>query len=172
MVLCMLLFQSESPVWLSVTPWAVAHHAPLSMGFSRQAHWSGLPFPIPEDLPTPEIETTRLMSPALAGGFFPIPLIYLSSFVNKLSGLLHHCSKSWSQAVSVFFVLFLQYHTGHCGSFLFSYKLWINMSVNIHKITCWDFDWECIESLDQVGKDSQHDNIESSHALTQNHCSI
>ena len=37
------------------------------MGFSRQEYWSGLPFPSPEDLPNPGI---KLMSPALAGGFF------------------------------------------------------------------------------------------------------
>ena len=40
-----------SHVGLFVTPWTVAHHAPLSMGFSRQEYWSGLPFPSPEDLP-------------------------------------------------------------------------------------------------------------------------
>ena len=33
------------------TPWTVAHKAPLSMGFSRQEYWGGLPFPPPEDLP-------------------------------------------------------------------------------------------------------------------------
>ena len=41
--------------------------APLSMGFSRQEYWSGLPFPAPGDLPDPGIEPT---SPASAGGFF------------------------------------------------------------------------------------------------------
>ena len=39
-----------------VTPWIVAHQAPLSMGFSRQEYWSGLPFPSPGDLPDPGIE--------------------------------------------------------------------------------------------------------------------
>ena len=38
------------------TPWTVAHQAPPSMGFSRQEHWSGLPFPSPGDLPDPGIE--------------------------------------------------------------------------------------------------------------------
>jgi len=38
------------------TPWTVACQAPLSMGFSRQEHWSGLPFPSPGDLPDPGIE--------------------------------------------------------------------------------------------------------------------
>ena len=49
------------------TPWTVAHKDPLSMGFSRQESWSGLPFLTPVDLPNPGIEP---MSPALAGGFF------------------------------------------------------------------------------------------------------
>ena len=50
-----------------VTPWIVAGQAPLSMAFSRQEHWSGLPFPSPGDLPDPGI---KLVSPALGGGFF------------------------------------------------------------------------------------------------------
>ena len=37
-------------------PWTVARQAPLSMGFSRQEYWNGLPFPSPEDLPNPGIE--------------------------------------------------------------------------------------------------------------------
>ena len=37
-------------------PWTVAHQAPLSMGFSRQEYWSGLPFPSPGDLPNPGME--------------------------------------------------------------------------------------------------------------------
>ena len=50
-----------------MTPWTVAYQAPLSMEFSRQEYWSGLPFPPPGDLPNPGIE---LASFALAGGFF------------------------------------------------------------------------------------------------------
>ena len=51
-----------SRVRLFATPWTVAHQAPLSMGFSRQEYWSGLPFPSPGDLPIPGIEP---MSPEL-----------------------------------------------------------------------------------------------------------
>ena len=51
----------------SATPWTVAHQAPLSMEFSKQEYWSGLPFPSPGDLPDSGIER---LSPALAGGFF------------------------------------------------------------------------------------------------------
>ena len=50
-----------------MTPWTIAHQAPLCMGFPRQEYWSGLPFPFPGDLPDPGIEP---MSPALTGGFF------------------------------------------------------------------------------------------------------
>ena len=46
----------------SVTPWTVAHQAPLSVGFSRKIYWSGSPFPFPGDLPNPGIEPG---SPAL-----------------------------------------------------------------------------------------------------------
>ena len=53
---------SSSHVWLFVTPWTEAYQASLSMGFSRQEYWSGLPFPSPEDLPNPGIEPR---SPAL-----------------------------------------------------------------------------------------------------------
>ena len=45
-----------SRVRLFVTPWTIAHQAPLSMEFSRQEYWSGLPFSSPGDLPEPGIE--------------------------------------------------------------------------------------------------------------------
>ena len=54
----------------SVTLWSVAHQTPLSMGFSRQEYWSGLPCPPAGDLPNPETELVSLMSPKLVGGFF------------------------------------------------------------------------------------------------------
>ena len=77
---CVLLF---SHVWFFVTPWTVAHHARLSMKFSRQEYWSGLPFPPSGNLLNPGIEPTSLVSPALAGRFFTIeppgkPSIYFS----------------------------------------------------------------------------------------------
>ena len=54
-----------------VTLWTVAHQAPLSIGFSRQEHWSGLPFPSPEDLPNPGIKPT---SPSLQVDSLPLNL--------------------------------------------------------------------------------------------------
>ena len=49
-----------SCVRLFATPWSVAYHAPPSMGFSRQEHWSGLPFTSPKDLPNPGRDQTRV----------------------------------------------------------------------------------------------------------------
>ena len=63
-----------SRVRLFATLWTVASQVPLSMGFSRQEYWSGLPFPPPEYPPNPRIEPTSLPSPALAGGFFTTAL--------------------------------------------------------------------------------------------------
>ena len=62
--------KSFSHVQLSVIPWTVAHQAPLSMGFSRQEYWSGLPCPLPGYLHDPGIEPTFPISPALAGRSF------------------------------------------------------------------------------------------------------
>ena len=57
-------------VRLFATLWTIALQAPLSIRFSRQEYWSGLPCPPPGDLPDSGIEPTSLTSPALAGGFF------------------------------------------------------------------------------------------------------
>ena len=60
-----------SRVRLFATLWTISpRQAPLSMGFSRQERWSGLPCPPPGDLPHPGIEPTSLKSPALADGPF------------------------------------------------------------------------------------------------------
>ena len=56
-------------VW-SVVSDSLRPQTPLSMEFSRQEYWSGLPFPTPGDLPDPGIKPAFLMSPASAGGFF------------------------------------------------------------------------------------------------------
>ena len=60
-----------SRVQLFATPWTVAYEAPPSIGFSRQEYWSGLPFPSPEDLPNPGIESE---SPELQVDAFPTDL--------------------------------------------------------------------------------------------------
>ena len=99
----LLLLSHFSRVQLCATPWTVACQAPLSIGFSRQEYWSGLPCPPPRDLPNPGIEPVTLTSSALAGVFFTIlaghidwdpvhPCNLLCSSILSLSG----CSKGSS----------------------------------------------------------------------------
>ena len=59
-----------SSVQLCATLWTVACQAPLSVGFSREEYWSGLPCLPPGDLPNPGIEPSVFTSPAQAGRFF------------------------------------------------------------------------------------------------------
>ena len=72
-------------VQLFVTPWTVAHQAPLSMEFSGQEYWSGFP----RNLHDPGIKPTSCASPALAGAFFSIDTHYMKQ------SWLHHPS-SWA----------------------------------------------------------------------------
>ena len=89
-----------------MTLWTAAHQAPLSMGFSRQEYWSGLPFPPPGDLPHPGIEHTSLMSPALTGRFFTTSSIweaakwlsYIQGVGDGQRGLV--CCDSWGRKES------------------------------------------------------------------------
>ena len=68
-----------SCVQLFGTLWTVAHQAPLSMGFSRQEYWSGLPFPAPQDLPDLGIQPAALAS--------SLPLGHLGSWLKYSMGL-------------------------------------------------------------------------------------
>ena len=69
-----------------MTPWTVARQALLSMGFSRQEYWSGLPFPPAGDLPAPGTQLLSPVPPALAGEFFNTSadyVIYFGSVTNS-----------------------------------------------------------------------------------------
>ena len=102
---------------LFATPWTVAHQAPLSMEFSRQDYWSGLPFPTPGHLPDLGIKPTSLESPALAGGFFTteplgklyhgITAIQFFLFILRLLALVSCCYWLLSLSVSWFVLLIL-----------------------------------------------------------------
>ena len=64
-VVCVRVLSYFRHVQLFVTPWTVAHQAPLSVRFSRQEYWSGLPCPPPGDLPNPGMEPESPVSPEL-----------------------------------------------------------------------------------------------------------
>ena len=89
-----------SRVKLCVTLWTVAYWAPLSVGFSRQEHWSGLPCPPPRDLPDPGIKPMSLMSPSLASGFFTTSATWRFSKQNNA----HVCLNLRTQGI-IYFLL-------------------------------------------------------------------
>ena len=70
-----------SHIRLFATPRTVVHQALLSMGFSRQEYWSGLPCSPSGDLPDLGIKPASLMSPALTGGFFNTSAIWEACFM-------------------------------------------------------------------------------------------
>ena len=82
---------------LFLTPQTVAHHIPLSMGFSRQEYWGGLPFPSPRDLPDPGIEPG---SPAWQSDTLPSEL---QSFLSQNSSPAPQFKGINSLALSLFF---------------------------------------------------------------------
>ena len=78
--ICMLSHFSH--VWLFATPWTAARQAPLSMAYSRQEHWSGVPCRPPGGLPNPGITPASSMAPALQADSLPLshcrsPIQYL-----------------------------------------------------------------------------------------------
>ena len=76
------------------TPWTVARQVPLSMEFSRQESWSGLPFPTQGGLFDSEIKPRSLVPPALAGGFFTTEPLGSSNFTvhsELLKSACHTC---------------------------------------------------------------------------------
>ena len=75
------LVKSLSHVQLSKTPWTIAHQAPLSMEFSRQEYWSGLPFPSPGDLPDLGIEPG---SPTLQADSLPSESPALVAWISRI----------------------------------------------------------------------------------------
>ena len=75
--------------------WTVAYQGPLSMGFSRQEYWSGLPFPSPGDLPDPGIESRSptLQADPLTSAPPGKPHIKLNHFAIHLK-VIQHCKST------------------------------------------------------------------------------
>ena len=84
----------------SATPWTVAYRAPMSMEFSRQEYWSGLPCALPRDLPNPGIESASPALPALAGRLFttapPAVLPSITFFSLNLFCIFFFSSDLWN----------------------------------------------------------------------------
>ena len=85
--ICVVVLNCFSRVQLFATLWTVVRQAPLSVGFSRQEYWRGLPFPPLGDLPDPGVTPAF---PALAGRFFtPVPPGQPSVLINSAVYLVH-----------------------------------------------------------------------------------
>ena len=107
---CVCVLSHFSLVWLFVTLWTLAYQDPLSMGFSRQECWSGLPCPPPGDLPDPGIKPASLASPASAGRCFTtVP-------TGKTLGTADVCTFSTNQ---------LKRKDDKCNLFLLSEVMWV-----------------------------------------------
>ena len=93
-----------SHVRLSVTPWTVVLQAPLSMGFSRQEYWSGLPCLPPGDLSETGIERVTPMSPVLQADSLPAeplgkPLVDSTNLKSNLAKMCLHINEAGSRWV-------------------------------------------------------------------------
>jgi len=88
----MLLLSHFSRVWLCATPQTAAHQAPQSLGFSRQEHWSGLPFP-PSMHESEKWKWSRsvVSDPQRPQGLQPTRLLRPWDFPGKGTGMGYHC---------------------------------------------------------------------------------
>ena len=116
------LFVCFCRVWLFVTLWTVAGQALLSMGFSRQEYWSGLPCPPPGDLLHPGTEP---VSPASASGFFiteplgkirALSNLYIQSLLFSISQSLSSIPISFSFTFTWLSQVFLLHHNSNFNS--------------------------------------------------------
>ena len=93
-----------SHVWLLATPWTAAHQAPLSLGFSRQEHWSGLPFPSPmHESEKWKWSRSVVSDPQRPHGLQPTRLLRPWDFPGKSTGVWCHCLPQNNNATVPYF---------------------------------------------------------------------
>ena len=158
--LCMLLLLSRfSHVQLCATPQTAAHQAPPSLGFSRQEHWSGLPFPSPLH-ESEKWKWSRLVvpDPQRPHGLQPSRLLRPWDFPGKSTGVECHCLLQ-IYAISQIFGIFAYMHVFLCTCVYFQIH-----SCFLHQIgpeyayltTCvLNGLWWCLQVLD-VKLSAQH----------------
>ena len=100
----LLLLSHFGRVWLCATPWTAAHQAPLSLGFSRQEHWSGLPFPSPmHESEKWNWSRSVVSNSSRPHGLQPTRLLRPWDFPGKSTGVGCHCLLWGSVLVSFFY---------------------------------------------------------------------
>ena len=93
-LLLLLLLSRFSRVQLCTTPQTAAHQAPPSLGFSRQEHWSGLPFPSPvHESEKWKWSRSVVSDPQRPHGLQPTRLLHPWDFPGRSTGVGYHCSK-------------------------------------------------------------------------------
>ena len=126
-----------SRVWFFVTLWTEACQAPLSMEFSRQEDWSGLPFPTPGDLPKPGIEPASLASLVLADGFFTAAShMHIHTHMRRTTRLCGYSKvNAFCNAMNCYWSLLRARHYSRSCSFLGSTLLLITQWFLIHLLS-------------------------------------
>ena len=105
--------------------WTIALQAPLSMAFSKQEHWSGLPCPPPGDLLFPGMELMSLASPALADGFFTTSATWEAPFslslLNFVFLVIHMPKRHFGRHLLPYTINIIIYHIAYSMQYLIDY---------------------------------------------------
>ena len=131
--------KSLNRVRLFATPWTIAYHAPLSMGFSRKEYWSGSPCPSPEDLLDPGIEPR---SPPQQADTLPSEPSGNLAQAQRYEKYLAKKYRAPAEAVTLSGQIL--FHSAECGR---TWSLWFSSSVSQSKLLGVNLTCYCITTL-------------------------
>ena len=141
-MLLLLLLSRFSRVWLCATPQMAAHQAPPSLGFSRQEHWSGLPFPSPMHESEKWKWSCSVMSDSSwPHGLQPTRLLRPWDFPGKSTGVGCHCLLQVRDSVRQMWTCELTYVIGHANVHLHLWRFKCRGLAVMH--------WEDMSSMPQ-----------------------
>ena len=130
-----------------VTPWTIAHQAPLSLGFPRQEDWSGFPFPITGDLPDPGLNSCLLHWQVDS-----LPLSYKGSpLISIMKCKLSHSCLTFEPKCSApgLYPKHMHLHSELCTEVHIELKLFLMYPVNI-LIIIWKINFNCVLVISEL----------------------